>query len=180
MPGLKGLSRTPQANVRARRNTDNLAFIAQFATGVISLDDSGVLTIETDDTLSINGSDELGAVLQGVLGSDSSGIKLNIGEGVENDGAGNLRVKVQGVIGRDGSGIKLVFGTGLQNDAGTLKVLETDLSFIDASGDIVVPGYDNAGRPAAGTAGRVIWNTDDVNMNFDTGAAWILPDGTVT
>lgn len=42
------------------------------------------------------------------------------------------------------------------------------------------PTNNDAGRPAAGTAGRVFFNTDDGNLNIDTGAAWILPDGTTT
>jgi len=40
--------------------------------------------------------------------------------------------------------------------------------------------YTDAQRPAAGTAGRVIFNTDDGNLNIDDGTNWILPDGTTT
>lgn len=39
---------------------------------------------------------------------------------------------------------------------------------------------DDAGRPAAGTAGRVFFNTTDGNLNIDDGTNWILPDGTTT
>lgn len=43
-----------------------------------------------------------------------------------------------------------------------------------------VPVYDDAGRPAAGTAGRVIFNTTDGQLNIDDGTNWTLPDGTTT
>lgn len=38
----------------------------------------------------------------------------------------------------------------------------------------------DANRPAAGIAGRVIYNSDDGNLNIDTGTQWVLPDGTIT
>lgn len=44
----------------------------------------------------------------------------------------------------------------------------------------VVPTYTDATRPPAGRAGRVIFNSDDGTLNIDTGADWVLPDGTVT
>lgn len=40
--------------------------------------------------------------------------------------------------------------------------------------------YTDATRPAAGTAGRMIFNSTDGNLNIDTGTGWILPDGTAT
>ena len=40
--------------------------------------------------------------------------------------------------------------------------------------------YTNAQRPAAGTAGRIIFNTDDGQLNIDDGTNWTLPDGTTT
>ncbi|MFG0247819.1 MAG: hypothetical protein ACF8OB_02945 [Phycisphaeraceae bacterium JB051] len=46
--------------------------------------------------------------------------------------------------------------------------------------DVLLPVYDDAGRPAAGYAGRMIFNSDDGLPNIDTGSAWILPDGTTT
>lgn len=39
---------------------------------------------------------------------------------------------------------------------------------------------NDAGRGAAGEAGRVIFNTDDGNLNIDDGTNWILPDGSTT
>lgn len=40
--------------------------------------------------------------------------------------------------------------------------------------------YTDAQRPAAGTAGRVIFNSDDGQLNIDDGTNWTLPDGTTT
>lgn len=40
--------------------------------------------------------------------------------------------------------------------------------------------YSDATRPAAGVAGRIIFNTDDGKLNIDTGAGWTLPDGSAT
>ena len=46
--------------------------------------------------------------------------------------------------------------------------------------DTLLPTFDAAGRPAAGYAGRMIFNTDDSQINIDTGSEWTLPDGTTT
>lgn len=40
--------------------------------------------------------------------------------------------------------------------------------------------YTDATRPAAGIAGRVIYNSDDGNLNIDTGSQWVTPDGVIT
>ena len=45
---------------------------------------------------------------------------------------------------------------------------------------ITIGVYTNAQRPAAGTAGRVIFNSDDGQLNIDDGTNWTLPDGTTT
>ncbi|MBI4299033.1 MAG: hypothetical protein HY666_04650 [Chloroflexi bacterium] len=45
---------------------------------------------------------------------------------------------------------------------------------------LLVGVYSDATRPAPGTAGRVIYNTTDANLNIDNGTNWILPNGTVT
>lgn len=39
---------------------------------------------------------------------------------------------------------------------------------------------DDAGRPSAGTAGRIFFNTTDGQLNIDDGTNWTLPDGTTT
>lgn len=38
----------------------------------------------------------------------------------------------------------------------------------------------DATRGNAGNAGRVVFNSDDGNLNIDDGSQWILPDGTPT
>ena len=54
---------------------------------------------------------------------------------------------------------------------------ETDFNF---SVPVVLPSYTNSSRPSAGTAGLVIFNTDDGQLNIDDGTNWTLPDGTTT
>ena len=53
-------------------------------------------------------------------------------------------------------------------------------SLIEGTINIAVPTYTDATRPAFGTAGRVIFNSDDGQLNVDTGSGWTLPDGTAT
>jgi hypothetical protein len=42
------------------------------------------------------------------------------------------------------------------------------------------PVYTNATRPAAGTAGRAIWNSDDNMLNIDDGTNWRDTNGNIT
>jgi hypothetical protein len=51
---------------------------------------------------------------------------------------------------------------------------------IDNNGHVILPSDTDAARGAAGTAGRVIFNTDDGQLNVDDGTNWTLPDGTTT
>lgn len=48
------------------------------------------------------------------------------------------------------------------------------------SGILQLTPIADADRPAAGVEGRVIFNSDDGNLNIDNGVNWILPDGTIT
>lgn len=50
----------------------------------------------------------------------------------------------------------------------------------DETGAFQFPVFTDANRPLPGTAGRVIFNTTDGNLNIDNGTNWILPDGTIT
>lgn len=43
-----------------------------------------------------------------------------------------------------------------------------------------MPVKTDASRGAAGTAGLVIFNSDDGQLNIDDGTNWTLPDGTAT
>lgn len=51
---------------------------------------------------------------------------------------------------------------------------------VNFGGDTVLRNRTDANRGAAGTAGRIIFNTDDGQLNIDNGTNWTLPDGTVT
>jgi hypothetical protein len=108
MSGLKGFQRTPRAPVRERRNSSSLSSFTQFigASEVIQLSDLGELTLvlASDGGLEKNASNELAvklnatnpglqlapagisALVQGVVAVDASGIKINLGTGVQNDG----------------------------------------------------------------------------------------------
>lgn len=44
----------------------------------------------------------------------------------------------------------------------------------------VVQSRTDTNRGAAGTTGKIIFNTDDGQLNIDDGTNWTLPDGTVT
>ena len=46
--------------------------------------------------------------------------------------------------------------------------------------DLYLKPYADATRGAAGNEGRIIFNSDDGNLNIDDGAQWILPDGSAT
>lgn len=46
--------------------------------------------------------------------------------------------------------------------------------------ELTVPVYNDSTRPTANKQGRIIYNTDDGQLNIDTGSDWTLPDGTTT
>lgn len=56
----------------------------------------------------------------------------------------------------------------------------TLLAHVDENGDFVAQSYTDASRPAAGKQGRMIFNSDDGQLNVDDGTNWTLPDGTTT
>lgn len=45
---------------------------------------------------------------------------------------------------------------------------------------MLLPVKTDSTRGDAGTAGRVIFNSGDGQLNIDNGTNWTLPDGTVT
>lgn len=64
------------------------------------------------------------------------------------------------------------------------EITESSGSIVDAAfdenGDLILNAHANISRPSPGKQGRIIYNTDDVNINIDTGSNWILPDGSIT
>lgn len=84
--------------------------------------------------------------------------------------------------------IQMVFLLNAPNTAATNTIRISDIWFSEMSvrnlerfnsaGDLVVQNYSSDARPAAGTAGRVVWNVTTGRPNFDTGSGWILADGT--
>lgn len=95
MGGLENLSRTPRDSQRTRRAFARLTsrFLESF---------EGLL----GDGLDVV-SDELVVLAQGVLFVDSSGVGLNIGNGLENDGSDNLRVDAYNGITVNANGVSV-------------------------------------------------------------------------
>ncbi len=56
----------------------------------------------------------------------------------------------------------------------------TNLLVVSEDGTVQLRTLTDATRPSPGGAGRIIYNSDDGNINIDNGTNWILPDGTVT
>lgn len=50
----------------------------------------------------------------------------------------------------------------------------------EGSRGVFFPVMSDSNRGSPGTAGRIIFNTTDGNLNIDDGSNWILPDGTTT
>jgi len=69
-------------------------------------------------------------------------------------------------------GVKGATGTTLSMQDNTTGALEW--------APTTVPAYSDGTRPAAGTIGRVIFNTDDNFLNVDDGTNWRDPTGAVT
>lgn len=65
-------------------------------------------------------------------------------------------------------------------DATSTVVAAFEKTLIDFATHFKVNVFTDATRGAPGTAGRIIFNSTDGNLNIDNGANWILPDGTVT
>lgn len=65
-------------------------------------------------------------------------------------------------------------------DATAAAAVWLRITLANASGDLIVQSYTDGTRPAAGTAGRIIFNTTDGQLNIDDGTNWTLPDGTTT
>lgn len=139
MAGLRGQIRDPQADVRVRRNFDNLAEVLQFISpnSPIQIGDdgtfelvltpdgglhvvSGGLAIElaTVSGLSLTGG--LHVVAAGVLETTAGGVVLNFGDGLEDQG-GSLAVS-------------LAANPGLEFSAGDLRALVAGVLGLDASG----------------------------------------------
>jgi len=67
-------------------------------------------------------------------------------------------------------------GSGTNSAASTMSIGDRDY----IGNAVRFNAYTDATRGSAGTAGRVIFNSDDGNLNIDDGTNWILPDGTTT
>ncbi len=65
------------------------------------------------------------------------------------------------------------------NQQTQLKTLIRQLILLRES-DLNTKVYTDANRPDAGSDGKIIFNSDDGQLNIDDGTNWTLPDGTTT
>jgi len=144
------------------------------------------------DAATIGGNLTLGSASPTATFGDGTGTpEVNI---IKSD-AGQAILDFQG--GSGGAGVYWRFSSDASEDL-VLERRHNDawqsdaLKVATASGDITISSQltvgsyltvfvtNDAGRGAAGTAGRVIFNTTDGQLNIDDGANWTLPDGTTT
>jgi len=71
-------------------------------------------------------------------------------------------------------------GNSLDLYANNIKQVGLSTGGIAFLTDTVLYSRTDSNRGAAGTAGRIIFNTDDGQLNIDDGTNWTLPDGTTT
>lgn len=90
------------------------------------------------------------------------------------NGASAVAVRVEALEDLTTAGAKIL---SIGDNAGTSYA---EKAFVDKDGLIGFGVLTDSTRPAAGTAGRVFFNSDDGNLNIDDGTNWILPDGTTT
>jgi len=88
-------------------------------------------------------------------------------------------------VGFSWSGNVAVISTWAGSAGGTVRDLSIQnaitIDGIDESvSELKLKVYTDATRPTPGTAGRIIYNSTDGNLNIDNGTNWILPDGTAT
>ena len=93
-----------------------------------------------------------------------------------------------------GQGTQIIYGHGdtYLGIKGELRIYDTAAATVAGSAlgntgetrisgaALQVPVKTDGTRGAAGTAGRIIFNSGDGQLNIDDGTNWTLPDGTTT
>jgi hypothetical protein len=132
---------------------------------------------------------DAGVTIEGVQFEDDI-ITIPINHGIIGSATGGT-LKINANNGLDGAGGNIVlFGSAhAQNRdiwfrSGTTTYLQWDYSIttwlFSDSAHVKLPVWTDTTRGSAGTAGRVIFNSDDGQLNIDDGTNWTLPDGTTT
>lgn len=142
--------------------------------GAKDIQDSGVLIDDSD-------------AMSGLTALDVDNLKLDGNTVSSTDTNGDINVTPDGTglvnLGKAGD---TVIGDGTEHDTYPQTDLKVNLGktansfkgvFVQS---IYLKPLTNATRGAAGTAGRVIFNSDDGQLNIDDGTNWTLPDGTTT
>ncbi len=142
--GLEGITGTPRADTRQRRNWQRMAadFVALLGDGL------------------------------GLSGAGLISVSLATDPGLEFS-SGDLRVKVAAPIIRNASGVGLSFGTGLQNDAGVLKSKDSEIVHDNLSGFVADEHIAHSGVSITGTGvlagGGNIAASRTISLTFGTG-----------
>lgn len=130
-----------------------------FGTGLLSFD-------------AVNGLSQRAAIIFG-------NTTANVTFGADAEGPSDAK----SFFGGEASKKTAVFRTATSQTANAIEVQSpagARLSGVGPNGAILNAVFTDAARPAAGIAGRVIYNSDDGNLNIDTGSQWVTPDGTIT
>jgi len=118
-------------------------------------------------------------------GNGNVAIGLNAGLGLTG-GSGAANTFLGQNAGNNASqGANVANSTAIGNGAFTtasnqVVIGNTSVTSTVLRGRLTIDLFTDATRGAAGTAGRIIFNSTDANLNIDDGTNWILPDGTVT
>lgn len=120
----------------------------------------------------IQNGDDLGSIFF----SGSNGTNFN-------SASAQIKAEADAATGTSDLPGRLIFSTtadGANAVTERVRIDSAGLVTIASTGHLLIPVKSDATRGAAGTAGRIIFNTTDGNLNIDNGTNWILPDGTTT
>ena len=154
------------ADVIGSDSTLNQIFINDEATSGATLTRKGVVR-------SLFGTDGSTTDEHFIFGKHGAGVAGNPYYTLKTD---NSAIAFAEFLGFDGTASATFFKADFANGLLKLGTPGSSSSKVQAQFE----SYSDAQRPAAGTAGRVIFNTTDSNLNIDDGTNWILPDGTTT
>ncbi|MBN2493152.1 MAG: right-handed parallel beta-helix repeat-containing protein [Deltaproteobacteria bacterium] len=153
-------------------DTGTFTSLIQLGSGAHPVDALSMSGVMLSGHASIQSEDIYGINLKNVRNAAIHGIYLyNLNAGLWSDGIPEApSVQLSG----------LVFLEGPATADDSYMVMSSNVRDASAqldSGGLKLPSFSNGNRPAPGVRGRVIYNASSGNLNIDTGAGWILPDG---
>jgi len=157
--------------------SSNGANSTQIIGGEASSDDGTAIYLEQGNNVGIYCVAIEGDTLKGIHVKGENGVRdaqaTIIGCRLESDHAGPTGIHLDS----DSSDCTLI---GNFYDVTTDVTNAGSRNLIVEQGILQAASFTNATRGAAGTAGRIIFNSDDGQLNIDTGSDWTLPNGDVT